>query len=395
MNTNLLTNISGIINRRNFLRNMALIGASGVAATTLQAGIIPNNSNEDPFQMGGAPAKLPAKPTKLTVKMVLENARETMSPDCQICPECDGIACAGEHAIGSVGSGMSFQNNYTSLKRICLRMSTLVDNSDYAGKVDTSTVIFGRKLDFPVLAAPVGPNGTKIGKGMDKQKYFDAIIGGCIDAGGGGSIGDNATLTIDEFKKHCGYMSAVNGPSFITLKPRPANGIIPLIPFIEESGAFMINMDVDSGPGYLTSELKKIVQSTKLPVVVKGVMTIEDAKRARDAGAKGIVVSNHGGRRLDYTQGTSEVLPLIADAMNGELTIFADGCVRYGGDVLKYLALGADAVYVGRHIIKAAYGGGREGVALFMNAMKREFASTMRLTGVTRIDQINRNNIVY
>jgi len=212
-----------------------------------------------------------------------------------------------------------------------------------------------------------------------------------VDAGVVGSIGDNATLPLDVFKKHCGYIAAVNGRSLIGLKPRPAKDMIPLLTYIEEAGTFMIDIDTDSGGRYPVSDLRIITQSTKIPVVVKGVMTIDDAKRAADAGAAGIVVSNHGGRRLDYTPGTADVLPAIADAMKGELTIFADGCVHYGHDVLKYLALGADAVLVGRHIVRAGYGGGREGVALFMNTMQKELVSAMSMTAVSSIKKINRD----
>jgi isopentenyl diphosphate isomerase/L-lactate dehydrogenase-like FMN-dependent dehydrogenase len=83
------------------------------------------------------------------------------------------------------------------------------------------------------------------------------------------------------------------------------------------------------------------------------------------------------------------VLPAIAAKFKGKIPILADGCVATGADVLKYLALGADAVMVGRHILRAAYGGGPEGVALFMNRMRSEFASAMLATGVASVSQID------
>ena len=97
--------------------------------------------------------------------------------------------------------------------------------------------------------------------------------------------------------------------------------------------------------------------------IVKGIMTPDDAHRAIDAGCDAIVVSNHGGRVLDHCPGTATVLPAIADAVRGKITILADGAVRDGVDVLKMLALGADAVLVGRPLCIAAIGGGVEGVA--------------------------------
>ncbi|MCX6618882.1 MAG: alpha-hydroxy-acid oxidizing protein, partial [Acidobacteria bacterium] len=106
-------------------------------------------------------------------------------------------------------------------------------------------------------------------------------------------------------------------------------------------------------------------------------------------GVAGIAVSNHGGRRLDHTPGTADVLPAIAAKLKGKIPILADGCVQYGYDMLKYLALGADVVMVGRHLLRAAYGAGADGVALFMNRMRAEFQSAMVLTGVPTVSAIN------
>ena len=102
-------------------------------------------------------------------------------------------------------------------------------------------------------------------------------------------------------------------------------------------------------------------------------MTLDDALRCVDAGVAGIAVSNHGGRRLDHTPGTAEVLPAIAAKLKGKIPILTDGCVQSGADVLKYLALGADVVMVGRHVLRAAYGGGPDGVALFMNRCEASY----------------------
>jgi isopentenyl diphosphate isomerase/L-lactate dehydrogenase-like FMN-dependent dehydrogenase len=104
-----------------------------------------------------------------------------------------------------------------------------------------------------------------------------------------------------------------------------------------------------------------------------------------------IAVSNHGGRRLDHTPGTAEVLPTIAARLKGKIPILTDGCVQSGVDVLKYLGLGADVVMVGRHILRAAYGGGSEGVALFMDRMRSEFERAMVLTGVSSVSDIDVN----
>src|SRR5512136_365061 len=120
-------------------------------------------------------------------------------------------------------------------------------------------------------------------------------------------------------------------------------------------------------------------------------MTVDDAMRCVDAGVAGIAVSNHGGRRQDHTPGTAEVLPAIADKVKGKVPILTDGCVQTGTDVLKYLALGADVVMLGRHLLRAAYGGGTQGVALFMNRLRDELQRAMVLTGTPSVAKINRS----
>ena len=97
---------------------------------------------------------------------------------------------------------------------------------------------------------------------------------------------------------------------------------------------------------------------------------------------------------LDHTPGTAEVLPTIASKPKGKIPILTDGCVQSGSDVLKYLALGAEVVMAGRHILRAAYGGGPGGVALFMNRMRSEFQSAMVLTGVPTESKIDRGIVV-
>jgi isopentenyl diphosphate isomerase/L-lactate dehydrogenase-like FMN-dependent dehydrogenase len=118
-------------------------------------------------------------------------------------------------------------------------------------------------------------------------------------------------------------------------------------------------------------------------------MSIEDAMLAAEAGAAGVVVSNHGGRVLDCTPGTAAVLPVIAKKVGSKMTILVDGCVSSGVDVLKYLALGANGVLVGRHLVRAAFGGGRKGVQLFMETMRNELEAAMVMVGTANVRAIN------
>ena len=141
-------------------------------------------------------------------------------------------------------------------------------------------------------------------------------------------------------------------------------------------------------------EIKEIVASTKLPFILKGIMTVDEAILAVEAGVDAIVVSNHGGRVLDETPGVAEVLPEIAKVVKGKVKILADGGVRTGVDVLKLIALGADAVLIGRPFVTASFGGQREGVKTYIDGLKGELKSAMVLTGCKDINSIS-ERVIY
>lgn len=350
----------GAMNRREMLR-----GASAMSVAGLNAA-----GQEKP---------------RLTVSQVLESARERLHPTCRVCPVCDGVACSGDDGgIAGVGTGMSFQNNFTSLQRVRLVMRTVHE----VRKADPSTTIFGHRISFPAVAAPMGPAGTKFGKGIPVTDWFEALIRGSNEAGTVGSMGDDPRYPEQDVKARLELLKRLGGRTLYNSKPAPNSVILKWLPLIEGSGAAWLSIDTDSGPK-TAAELKELAKAFRIPVVVKGVMTLDDAMRCVEAGVAGIAVSNHGGRRLDHTPGVAEVLPGIAAKLKGKIPIFTDGCVATGSDVLKYLGLGADVVMVGRHILRAAYGGGAEGVALFMNKMRGEFERAMVLTGVGTVGKID------
>ena len=123
-------------------------------------------------------------------------------------------------------------------------------------------------------------------------------------------------------------------------------------------------------------------------MILKGVMTVKDAQLAVQAGAAGIIVSNHGGRVLDHTPGTAEVLPEIAAAVKGKIKIFVDGGIRSGVDALKMLGLGAEAVLVGRPMAVAAVGGGQEGVAFLLNQYAEQLRTAMIYAGCASVAEV-------
>ncbi len=144
-------------------------------------------------------------------------------------------------------------------------------------------------------------------------------------------------------------------------------------------------------PGLTWDVLPWLRSITKLPILVKGIVRADDAVRAVTHGAAGIVVSNHGGRQLDASPATIDVLPRIVDAVAGRGEILLDGGVRRGTDVLKALALGARAVLVGRPVLWGLTVGGREGVAAALGVLRRELDLAMALCGCADIGAITRD----
>ncbi|KAG0298093.1 Hydroxyacid oxidase 1 [Linnemannia gamsii] len=144
------------------------------------------------------------------------------------------------------------------------------------------------------------------------------------------------------------------------------------------------------------SDIAWVRSITKLPVVVKGVLTAEDAKLAADTGVEGILVSNHGGRQLDGVLATIDALPEVLDAVKGRgVEVYIDGGVRKGTDVLKALALGAKAVFLGRPILWGLAHDGEDGVSLALNLIQQEFELAMALAGCCKIEDINRDHVQH
>jgi 4-hydroxymandelate oxidase len=320
-----------------------------------------------------------------------------------VCPECDGVACAGEvPGMGGIGSGNSFKNNYRALQRVQLKMRT----AHAVNKPDTSIDLFGHKIAFPAVGAPTGGTTYNMGGKVTEDGYIEAVIGGCAAAGTVGSVADGIGDPVEVYERRLQKLKELGFKAIAGVKPRTQEEIIARMQKAEVAGAIAISMDIDSAgraaralPGQTVEpkdvkKLRDLVKATKLPFIVKGIMTVEEALKAVDAGAAAIVVSNHGGRVLDHTPGTAEVLPVIVDKVKGKALVFVDGTVKYGHDVLKYVALGANAVMVGRHIVRAAHGGGRDGVALVMKRMHQELVDAMVLTGCANVKSISRAILV-
>ena len=337
----------------------------------------------------------------MNFKELERSARENLNGSCKVCKVCNGIACAGEvPGMGGKGSGSSFVENSNSLEKIKINMRVIHSVSS----PDMSIELFGKNMDAPIFAAPITGTTLNMGGQISEREYITPVVEGCVNSGIYAMVGDTA---VDEFLiENLKVLKENDGAGIVFIKPWENEDIIKKIKLAEEAGAIAVGVDIDAC-GLVTlsmhgktvqpkdiKALKELKKATKLPFIVKGIMTVQDALMAVDAGVDAIVVSNHGGRVLDCTPGVAEVLPHIARAVKGKVKIFADGGVRTGVDVLKMIGLGADAVLIGRPFVTASFGGKTEGVETYVDKIKSELSSTMILTGCQTIKDIN-NRVIY
>ncbi|MCX8029195.1 MAG: alpha-hydroxy-acid oxidizing protein [Brevinematales bacterium] len=333
---------------------------------------------------------------------ILKIAKEKFNGSCYVCKECNGEACRGKMpGIGGVGSGQTFVENVKSLKKYKL-LPRYIHSVD---SIDISFDFLGIKLDMPVVVSPVTGTKTNLGGLVDELEYVRWVLKGAMFAGTIAMVGDSATP--DKYKVGIKGILENFGNGVGIFKPRKDNSeILKRIKEAEEVGALAVGMDVD-GISILTmrlknqevspksfDELRYLISSTHLPFVVKGIMTVEDAILAYRAGAKVIVVSNHGGRVNDSLPATIDVLPEIAKVLKGKNVIIGvDGGFRSGADVVKALCLGANFVGIGRPVTIYAFGGGVDGVKYYLEKIKNEIKETLRILGVESIKNLSANYI--
>ena len=296
----------------------------------------------------------------MTYQEILTAARSCSGPYCKVCPVCNGPA-------------------------------------------DTRFTLFGQTYDLPVFAGPVGAVKLHYGDKFTDLEYNDILVPACVQAGIAAFTGDGTDPAV--FAAAAKAIGKNGGKGIPTVKPWDRDTLFAKLDQAKASGAQMFAMDIDAaGLPFLkglnppagsktVAELREVIEYAKVPFILKGVMTVKGAKKALEAGAAGIVVSNHGGRVQDGVPATAEVLPAIADAVKGQMVVMVDGGLRSGVDVCKALALGADACILARPYVTAVYGGGAEGVAVLTDKIKGELADTMSMCGVHSLAEISRDII--
>ncbi len=340
---------------------------------------------------------------EMTLKMAREQAKKNLQGVCAVNRVCDGQSgrlCQGmkygeKLGFGGEGQGLSFTNNFNALRDIRLKIK-LVKTHQIP---DTSADFFGVKVKFPVLAAPMSGQTTSFNDAITERDFAYAMCKGAFEAGSFGGTGNSpregdVEAGLDSLKK-------LDGKGIPFFKPQPNDKLISLFQAAEKIGCPAVGSDLDGAGSFNWNkagkpverknleQLKELAQSVNIPVIFKGIMCAEDAELIAQSGAKGLAVSNHGGRVLDSTPGTAEVLPEIVKATGGQLTLLADGAVRSGYDVLKMLALGANFVFIGRPVAQCAIGGGYEAVKLYLEYVWRDLKKAMVMTGVNSLKEID------
>ena len=335
----------------------------------------------------------------MTYEEVLAAARTCVGPYCKACPVCNGLACRNTvPGPGAKGLGTGAIRNYQKWQEVLVNLDTICENKP----VDLSAALLGRQFSAPIFAAPIGALKLHYGDKHDDLSYNNILVPACAGEGIAAFTGDGTDPRV--FEGACAAIRGSGGAGIPTVKPWDRDTLLRKLEMAKAAGAAAIAMDIDAaGLPFLQNltppagsktveELREVAAACgDLPFILKGIMTVRGAEKAAAAGAKAIVVSNHGGRVLDQCPATAEVLPAIVDAVGKDLTVLVDGGIRTGMDVFKALALGARGVLIGRPFVPALYGGGAEGAALYIRRLKAELADTMAMCGAHSLPEINRS----
>lgn len=337
----------------------------------------------------------------MTYNEILEAAKDCVGKYCKACPVCNGKACSNQMpGPGAKGFGDGAIRNFEKWRDIRVNMDTLCENK----KIDTSFELFGKQFKYPFFAGPVGAINLHYGTKYDDLSYNKLLVEECAKNGIAAFTGDGAfeNVVIDATKA----IKLADGLGIPTIKPWNLETIKEKMKYVQDSGAFAVAMDVDAaGLPFLKNltppagsktveELKEIIKIANKPFIVKGIMTVKGALKAKEAGAAAIIVSNHGGRVLDQCPSTAEVLEEIANAVGDSMKVFVDGGIRSGVDVFKALAMGADGVLICRPFVPMVFGGGAEGVKCYIEKIGGELMDTMAMCGAHSLKDINKEMIM-
>ncbi|XP_052627723.1 peroxisomal (S)-2-hydroxyacid oxidase GLO4 isoform X1 [Lactuca sativa] len=331
----------------------------------------------------------------------------------------------------------TLRENTAAFKRITFRPRILVDVS----KIDMSTTILGYKTSAPIMIAPTAMHKLAHPQG---EALTARAAGACNVIMG---LSFMSMCTIEEVASSCNavrffqlYIYKRREISALMVKRAEANGFKAILLTVDtpklgrreadiknkmiapglknfegllstkvEDASEITNLFIllfwDEGsnlevlaarsldPSFSWKDIAWLRSITKLPILIKGVLTREDAIKAMEVGVEGIIVSNHGARQLDFVPAAIDALEEVVLAVKGRIPVLFDGGIRRGTDVFKALALGAQAVMIGRPVIYGLAAKGEYGVRRVIEMLKDELELTMALSGCPTLTHITRNHV--
>jgi isopentenyl diphosphate isomerase/L-lactate dehydrogenase-like FMN-dependent dehydrogenase len=304
---------------------------------------------------------------------------------------------AWKHFNGAAETKATFHRNPRAFRQYLFRQKIFHDVSE----PDVSIELFGHKLPTPAITAPVG-SFILFGKDAERQ-----VAEGTDQAGAMMFVSQAAKFNPKDWR------DADKSPLvFMAYMNRGKEEVSDYAKLSEDLGFAAVGITMDTvrpvkigdevplstkdgkprrGHKSTTKDIEWMKQQVSLPVVVKGIMGADDARAAVNAGADALVVSNHGGRILDYNRAALEALPEVVDAVGGKIPVLLDSGIRSGGDIVKALALGAKAVLVGRPVAWGVGAFGALGVERVFAIFTEEMQRVMTMTGAARIADVTKS----
>ena len=334
-------------------------------------------------------------------------------------------ALAYEYYVGGANDEVTVRENRSAFERLALRYHVLVDVTHRS----TKTTVLGAPVDLPVLVAPTAFQRLACDEGEIATARAAASAGTImiLSTASTCTIEDVAavggrqwfqlyvysdrglTKALVERAEACGMSAMVltvdapvlgrrerdlrnrfHLPDGVRLANVPSSGSVPMPTGHGESGlANHFASGIDAGLTWKDVDWLRSI--TRLPLLIKGIVRGDDAARAVDHGAAGIIVSNHGGRQLDTAIASVRALPEVAEAVDGRIEILLDGGIRRGTDVIKAIALGARAVLLGRPVVWGLAAGGEMGARRVLELLRAEVDLAMALCGCPTVGDITRD----
>jgi isopentenyl diphosphate isomerase/L-lactate dehydrogenase-like FMN-dependent dehydrogenase len=396
--------IDDVAGRRGFLRNLTALGAAGgaVLAEAAQASSIQPEAlrvaQVDEAQPKPKPKPKPAITTVIdkgdfkTLQEIVLAAKRNLPPD------------LWTHLTGGSDSETTIRRNRLAFETLALRQRVLVN----VNNIDTSTTFLNQTLGLPVFISPVGGyTGLAHPQGVLPVVRAAESVGTVAVVASNVRPGFEAAAKVSQNPFICQlYITSDRKWLMERLDRVRKAGYRGLAVTVDRNFYARRERDLISGFERTTGSADPSHQASldwdlvawirdysKLPLILKGIATAEDAELAVKHGAAVVWISNHGGRQLDQGEGTLDVLPEVVKAVRGRAEVVLDGGVLRGSDVVKALCLGARAVGVGKLMGYALAAGGESGVRCMLELMSAEIRSVMGLIGATSLKDLNPSRV--